>query len=203
MIMRLAPAVKNLFKYELLRRYLISNLSRAGLLILLVILWCYFLQNRHSGIALVFALTVFLGAAQGILRTLRCTGRLISAQVQQINEISLKVSNGSVTEKHSLPCSVHGRCMLFFESSRNLIEGKITLRQVTASVTMEAPLRLKPGWRKIARRSDITPVEFEIDGAESLEVYVDFDLHIFNRNLFRPNLQESENVLVLLMNEAK
>jgi hypothetical protein len=194
--------MEKLFKHGLLRRYLVGNLVGTIISILLMLLWCFFWQSRRSGIVVLFAFPVFWGTGRGIFHAIKSTLRLASAQVEHIAEISLKLSNGCAVEKHSLPCSAQGTCMLFFQSSRNLIEGGITLKQVTPSVIRETPVRLRPGWRKIARGYDITPVEFVIDGVDSGEVFLDFDLRIFNRNLFRPNLQESEKVLVLLMKEC-
>jgi len=78
---------------------------------------------------------VVAGSLGGIFGAIRSIYRLVSAEVGQAMELSLNVTDGRVFENHPIPRQASGKCFIFFQTSRHLIEGEIVLRLTVPPVT--------------------------------------------------------------------
>jgi len=148
----------------------------------IVLLWIYFLLFKLDGFVLVFGLPVLIGASKGIGKSVMALRTTALRKPTFANQFKLVLNNDRISEKHLLSGPFPDGVMLFFETSRNLIEGEIIVRKITIGSTLVTSTRLKPGWRRYAKRSNLDPVEILLRGGHHGETWLEFDLRFYRPN---------------------
>lgn len=190
--------MNHLLKHRLLRRYLLTNAIGTITAFIFMAFWIWYYEFHPGEFIKLLLIPACWGFGRGIILSIKSIVELSSVTIDHAVELSLKLTDGRVSEKHMLPSHARGTCLVFFETSRNLIEGNVTLSQTVPPVVRETPILLKPGWRKIARGNyDTSPLEFPVSIEESIEVSLNFSLRIYCRSGFAASRAKSESVLIL------
>lgn len=149
-----------------------------------VLVWIYFLLFKLNGFVLVFGLPVLVVASKGIGKSVTGLRTVALRKPTFANQFELALNNDRVSERHLLSGPIPDGVMLFFETSRNLIEGAITLRKTTPESTVVTTTQLKPGWRRFAKGSNSNPVEIVLRGGDPGETWLELDLRLYRPNPF-------------------
>lgn len=192
-----ANSVKKLLKYKLLRRYFFSNLLDVIMAVVLSAFWFFMLFAKPSSIIILFVIPVVIASCITLYRSSSSILRLTDSRDRRIIEGSLEIKSGVIVGVIDIDEPVEGTYDIYFESSRNELEGNVAFKRITALIVREAVEKFRPGWRRFSKRLNINPVEFEFQGAKGEKVCLDVDLRLANPSLYRKKLNGAENVLIV------
>jgi len=170
--------------------------------VLVFFLWIYFILFKPSLFVLIFGLSGLAVILWQVVKSINRLRKLANWRPEFVSEIILKLNDGNVLEKHLLSTPVPNGVLVFFEHSRNLIEGDVVLRQITSPTVRETTVRLSPGWKRFAKQADIEPIEIRLSEVSLGETWLEFRLQLYNRNVFATNHRTCEKVRIYAISET-
>jgi hypothetical protein len=166
------------------------------------LLWIYFIILKPSLFVLIFGLPVLAVILREVVNSINRLRTLAKWRPEFVSEIILKLIDGRALEKHLVATPVPNGVLLWFEYSRNLIEGDVTLREILSPVIRETTVRLRPGWRRFAKQPGIEPIAIRFSEMIVGETWLDFRLQFYNRNVFANNPRSSAKVRIYAICET-
>jgi hypothetical protein len=160
------------------------------------------LARGRTPVTVLFAFPVFAGGCRGVYRCIRDLLRFSRAEIKATVQVSLQLLDGRTALTTDLPATGLSSAVLFFDTSRNLIEGTVVTRRSSGPAVRESAVSLRPGWKRFARGQDNDPIELMEEWVNDGGATVQFDLQFHNRNPFIANHAKSENALIVLMRES-
>src|SRR5580658_1636312 len=123
--------MNNALEHRLVRRLVASDAVRIIVVMAFLIFWSLLLTLKPTYLFAFFTFPVLTSSVRDLFVSIRDICRFVSHDVEYGEELTFKISKGHMVGRYHFPQSGWPRCFVFFESNRNLINGKVILRQVT------------------------------------------------------------------------
>jgi hypothetical protein len=169
--------MNNIFKYQLLRKYVTLNLMLAIGTTVVCAVWLRMTLVKPTVILLLGVIPVILGTCHKVPQYIKRLYLLAAGAVSYIGEMSLEVTDGWITGQYILPTFARGTGWLFLRTSRDWIEGDIKIMEVTPSATKESVVSITRPRFFLARRNNYDPVELRLNSGENATLTLAFKLH--------------------------